>query len=190
MKFRITLMLAAATLVAGAAQAQTIVSRGVGLSHDCYIYAKLAHDLRGGVDICTASLKEELLGLKDQAATHDNRGVLLDDLGKVEEAAEDFHAAIRLDPNLGDPYVNLGSMLIKQHQYEAALTHINKGLDLGASFPHIGYYDRAVAEEMMGRFKEAYYDYKKVLELEPGYDPATERLKDFIVTTVPAQKPG
>jgi tetratricopeptide (TPR) repeat protein len=87
---------------------------------------------------------------------------------------------------LGDPYVNLGAMLIKKGQYAEALVQINKGIDLGMAFPHIGYYDRAVAEQMLGRYKEAYYDYKKVLELEPNFAMASERLKDFTVTRVPA----
>jgi tetratricopeptide (TPR) repeat protein len=55
------------------------------------------------------------------------------------------------------------------------------------SYPHIGYYDRAVAEQMLGRYKEAYYDYKKVLELEPNFVMASERLKDFVVTRAPAK---
>jgi len=167
--------------------AQTVVTHGVGLAHDCYIYARAGNDPRSGIGVCDDALKHEMLTAKDQAATYDNRGVMLDAIGRVDEAAEDFNAAIRLDPKLGDPYVNLGSMLIKKRQYEAALDHINKGLDLGLNFPHIGYYDRAVAEQLMGRYKEAYYDYKKVLELEPSYAPATERLKDFTVTTVRKQ---
>jgi tetratricopeptide (TPR) repeat protein len=57
-------------------------------------------------------------------------------------------------------------------------------------YPHIGYYDRAVAEQMLGRYKEAYYDYKKVLELEPNFTMASERLKDFVVTRVPAKAPS
>ena len=69
--------------------------------------------------------------------------------------------------------------------YEEALARINKGMELGASFPHIGYYDRALALELLGRYKEAYYDYKKVLELEPRFAMAEERLKDFVVTRVP-----
>jgi tetratricopeptide (TPR) repeat protein len=190
MRVRITLFAAAGLLAMTAANAQTIVSRGVGLSHDCYIYAKAATDPHSGIEVCNQSLKREMLDLKDQAATHDNRGVMLDAQGRVDEAAEDFNTAIRLDPGLGDPHVNLGSMLIKKQQYEAALIHINKGLDLGMSFPHIGYYDRAIAEQQLGRFKEAYYDYKKVLELEPTYQQATERLKDFTVTTVTRKSPG
>jgi tetratricopeptide (TPR) repeat protein len=191
MRVRIALFAATgiAALTAGA-QAQTIVTHGVGLAHDCYIYAKAGNDPRSGIEVCNEALKREMLITKDRAATHDNRGVILDTMGRVDEAADDFNAAIRLDPKLGDPYVNLGSMLIKKQQYEAALDHINKGLDLGLNFPHIGYYDRAVAEQLMGRYKEAYYDYKKVLELEPNYQAATERLKDFTVTTVPRKAPS
>jgi len=185
MKIRLVLILALATLPA---QSQTIVSRGIGLAHDCFTIAKSGRDPRGGVDTCNQALREEMLTIKDKAATYDNRGVMLDRLGRTEAASDDFNAAIRLDPTLGDPYVNLGSMMIKQRKLAEALDHINKGLDLGMSFPHIGYYDRAVAEQLMGRYKDAYYDYKKVLELEPAFVQAGERLKDFTVIRTP--KPG
>ena len=56
------------------------------------------------------------------------------------------------------------------------------------SFAHIGYYNRAVAEQILGRFKEAYYDYKKALEIEPNFRLAGERLKDFTVTRTPAKQ--
>ena len=191
MKVRTSLIFAAAlTAGASAANAQSIVTRGVGLAHDCYIYALVGNDPRGGVEVCNQSLNREMLTTKDKAATHDNRGVMLDALGQVDAAERDFNAAIALAPSLGDPYVNLGSMMIKKRQYAEALDHINKGLELGMGFPHIGYYDRAVAEQMMGRYKEAYYDYKKVLELEPSYAQASERLKDFTVTRVPAKNPS
>lgn len=187
MKVRILLLAAALASPAGA---QTVVSHGVGLSHDCYMMARTGRDPRGGVETCSQALKDEPLTPKDKAATYDNRGVMLDVLGRTDEAQSDFYQAIRLDPTLGDPHVNLGSMLIKKRKFTEALESINTGLNLGMSFPHIGYYDRAVAEEMLGRFKEAYYDYKKVLELSPGYALAEERLKDFVVTTRPAGNTG
>ena len=49
---------------------------------------------------------------------------------------------------------------------------------------------RALAEELSGRYLEAYHDYKKVLELEPHYTAAEERLKDFTVIRKPAPDPG
>ena len=177
-------------LASGPGGAQTIVTLGRGYAHDCFVYAKSGTDPSDGVAVCDQALKQEPLSSRDRAATFDNRGVMLDLLGKTQNAAEDFHMASTLNEALGDPHVNLGSMMIKERRYSDALTEINKGLELGMSFPHIGYYDRAIAEEMIGSYKESYYDFKKVLELEPNYAPATERLKDFIVTTVPAKSPS
>ncbi len=183
-------LLAATVLTPKLAQAQTIVSLGRGMAHDCFVYAKAGVDPYDGVSVCNQSIDHEPLTTKDRAATFDNRGVMLDLLGKTDKAADDFHQAMMLAPSLGDPYINLGSVQIKQRRFDEALDNINKGIELGVSFPHIGYYDRAVAEEMMGRYKEAYYDYKKALEIEPNFTMASERLKDFTVTRVPAQKPG
>jgi tetratricopeptide (TPR) repeat protein len=171
-------------------QAQTVLTVGSGLGHDCFVHAKTGNNLREGVVICNQALDHDVLTKKDRAGTYDNRGVILDMLGRTEEAAADFNQSIALDSTLGDPYVNLGAMLIKKGQHEEALNHINKGIDLGMAFIHIGYYDRAVAEQMLGRFKEAYYDYKKALELEPDFKMASDRLKDFTVTTVRTRAPS
>jgi tetratricopeptide (TPR) repeat protein len=180
-------LLAASLLAVPKAQAQVVITVGTGQAHQCFIYAKSGTNLQQGAQTCTGALEHDVLSKKDRAGTYDNRGVIFDLLGHTQEAADDFNMAITLDPTLGDPYVNLGAMLIKKGQHEEALVQINKGLDLGMAFPHIGYYDRAVAEQMLGRYKEAYYDYKKVLELEPNFAMATERLKDFTVIRVPAK---
>ncbi|HET7084371.1 MAG TPA: tetratricopeptide repeat protein [Rhizomicrobium sp.] len=179
-----------AALVCGPAQAQTVITIGSGEAHECFKHAKAGNDLTDGLALCTGALEHDLLAKKDRAGTYDNRGIILDMLGRTEEAAKDFNQSIALDPTLGDPYVNLGAMLIKKGRHEEAMGQINKGIELGMAFPHIGYYDRAVAEQMLGRYKEAYYDYKKVLELEPNFVMASERLKDFVVTRVPAKTPS
>jgi tetratricopeptide (TPR) repeat protein len=184
----LTLTSLSVLLAASQAGAQTMVSVGKGHAHDCFVYAKAGVRLQDGVTTCDLALRDDIRTSKDRAATFDNRGVILDQLGQTEKAAADFQMASTLNESVGDPHVNIGSMMIKQRRYSDALAEINKGLDLGMSFPHIGYYDRAIAEEMLGSYKEAYYDFKKVLEIEPDYAPATERLKDFIVTTVPATK--
>jgi len=173
-----------------AAQAQVVMTIGNGRAHQCFVHAKTGEQLRQGVSVCNQALIQDTLSRKDRAGTYDNRGVILDMLGRTEEAASDFNTAIALDSSLGDPYVNLGAMLIKKGRHEEALAQINKGIDLGVGFAHIGYYNRAVAEQMLGRFKEAYYDYKKVLEIEPNFKMASERLKDFTVTRTPASQPS
>lgn len=181
--------LMAAVPVSTPSWAQIIVTQESGWAHDCFIHAKTGRAF-DGVPACDMAIKREALSRKDLAATYDNRGVMLDQLGHIERAAADFNKAIEIQPDLGDPYVNLGAMLIKKKEYGAALDQINKGMDLGMSFPHLGYYNRAITEQMLGRYKEAYYDYKKAVELEPSFAAAEERLKDFTVTKVPAKTPG
>ena len=176
---------ALALAVPATAVAQTAVTREIGLGHDCFLYAKGGFKPLQGVQICNMALQREKMDFRDRAATHDNRGVILAALGRIDDAKDDFHDAIRLDPKLGDPYVNIGAMLIRERRYEEALVQINKGLELGTGFPHIGYYDRALAYDLLGRYREAYYDYKKAVELEPNFRLASERLKDLRVTRAP-----
>jgi tetratricopeptide (TPR) repeat protein len=183
------LVLAALLAAAGPAAAQIIVTQESGWAHDCFVHAKTGRAF-DGIGACDMAIKREALSKKDLAATYDNRGVMLDQLGHIERAAADFHMAIAIQPDLGDPYVNLGVMLIKEKKYAPALEQINKGMDLGMGFPHLGYYNRAIAEQMLGQYKQAYYDYKKAVELEPSFVAAEERLKDFTVTRIPAKSPG
>src|SRR3954468_7495583 len=119
-------LLLGAALMPMAAHAQTIVSMGKGYAHDCFLYAKAGVDPYDGVSVCDQAIAHESLTIKDRAATYDNRGVMLDQLGRTEKAAADFRQSMALDPLLGDSHINLGSMLIKQQQYDVALTMINK----------------------------------------------------------------
>ncbi|MEY4967032.1 MAG: hypothetical protein RL274_2615 [Pseudomonadota bacterium] len=190
MKVQILLFATALALtltLPGAASAQIIVSTSNGQARNCFIAAKAGVKPREGVQICNAALRNDPLSIRDRAATYGNRGVLLNTMDEVDKAEADFKAAIRLDPTLGDPYVNLGSMMIRKKQFHEAIEQINKGLALGMSFPVIGYYDRALAYDYLGRYKEAYLDYQKALEHDPSFKLASDRLKDFIVTRTPGQ---
>lgn len=175
-----------ATIFASAASAQVVMTHGTVLGQSCYMQARINGDPVRGVETCTMALERDLMGAKDRAATLDNRGVILDRMGRLEEADADFLKAIALRPDLGDAYVNRGAIMIKRKQYGEALVQIERGIGFGTSFPYIGEYNRALALQQLGRYREAYEGYQKVLALEPGFAGATERLKDFSVTRRPA----
>lgn len=164
-----------------AASAQTLVTVGNSRAYSCYVAAKNGYASDDAIKVCSASLDEENLSQKDRAATYDNRGIMQTSLGRLDQALTSFDDAIAIDASLGDAYINRGTILIRQKKYEEALAEINKGIGLGVSFMHIGYYNRAVAEELLGRYRDAYYDYMHVLELDPGFTAAQERLKVFRV---------
>jgi tetratricopeptide (TPR) repeat protein len=164
-----------------AASAQILVSIGNSRARSCYLAAKNGFASNDLIKLCSSSLDEENLSPKDRAATYDNRGIIENRLGRLDNALSSYAAAIMIDASLGDAYVNRGLVLIRQKKYEDALTEINKGIGLGMAFLHIGYYNRAVAEELLGRYRDAYYDYMHTLELEPGFAAAQERVKLFRV---------
>jgi hypothetical protein len=66
------------------------------------------------------------------------------------------------------------------------MADINRGIGLGQTYEHVGYYNRGVAEFYLGRVTESYHDFKKALEIAPDFTPASEQLKNFVVTRVPA----
>ncbi len=187
MKVQCALLAAALAVAPIAAPAQIIVSTSSGMAHNCFVAAKAGVRPREGVQICNAALRHDPLSLRDRAATYGNRGVMLNMMDQVDKAEADFKAAIRLYPGLGDPYVNLGSMLIRKKQFHEAIAQIDKGLALGMSFTAIGYYNRALAWDYLGRYPEAYADYKKTLDHDSSFKLASDRLKDFIVTRAPGQ---
>jgi tetratricopeptide (TPR) repeat protein len=176
---------------AGSAQAAVIVL-GSPKSQECFMAAKAVaqlgnRDIDSGLAVCDQALSEGGLDAHDSAGTHINRGVLYATKGSHDLAMADYQEGIRLAPNLGDAYVDRGAALIFLKRYDEAMADINKGIDLGLSYPYTGYYNRAVAEFFKGQYKESYFDYKRVLEIAPDFKPAQDQLKNFIVTTVPAK---
>jgi tetratricopeptide (TPR) repeat protein len=171
-------------LAALPAQAQVTVSMGSGAAHDCYLTAKTGLRPRDGLASCTAAL-DHVLSAADRAATLVNRGVIQDALKAYAAAWSDYNGALRINPDLGDAYLNRGAALMRMQKSEEGIVDIRKGMALGVSLPQVGYYDLAVAEENLGRLKEAYFDYKRAVAADPAYQPALDALKFFKVEVKP-----
>lgn len=187
---KLKLLATVALLWAPAAQAQIVVSEGSGPGHACFLHARSGAGLQEGVETCSLAIRQGMMGVNDLAATYDNRGVILDRLGRRDEADTDFLKAAALRPDLGDAYVNHGTVLIRRMEYAQALDAIDRGIALGPSFPQVAYYDRALALQRLGRNQEAYDDLRKALTLEPGFAQASEALKAFTVVRVPIKAKG
>ena len=177
---RVVLLLVA---LAMPAQAQMRVSAGSGIAHECYEDARTPRQPRVSIDTCTAALEHGGISAADRAATFVNRGVLYDVVKNYEAAWADYNAALHLNPDLGDAYINRGAALMRMQRSDEGIVDIRKGLALGTSLPAVALYDLAVAEENLGQIKEAYLDYKRALAADPKYAPAAEALKFFKVET-------
>ena len=159
---------------------------GSGLAHDCFVMAKAGNDPKGALATCTMALQEEALDARSRAGTHVNRGVMEVALGRIDDAMADYDRALSLNPELGDGYVDRGAALITLKRYDQAMVDIDRGISLGQTYEHVGYYNRGVAEFYLGRAADSYHDFKKALEIAPDFKPASEQLKNFVVTRVRA----
>ena len=159
---------------------------GTGFAADCSDSARAVAN-RGAprsdaLKSCDLALTDEVLSPHEAAATHVNRGVLYLAAAKYQDAWRDFDEASRIEPNLGEAYVNRGAALIGEGRDGEGIADINRGLDLNASEPEKAYFNRAVAEERQSDLKGAYYDYQKALEIKPGWATAQTELARFHVS--------
>ena len=99
-----TLFLTALVAAAVPASAQIIVTQESGWAHDCFIHAKTGRAF-DGIPACDMAIKREALSRKDLAATYDNRGVMLDQLGHIERAQAGVRAqAVDRDGSMVDDF--------------------------------------------------------------------------------------
>lgn len=180
---RSLLLIGSSMLVATAANAHTI--NILGTNADAIACYRAAEAEIGRSDVertCTAALESGELTLRDQMATHVNRGIVRFRLQNIEGAISDFDSALAMQPNQPDAMINKGiAMLAGGASVDSALALIDQGLEAGPQRPWVGYYGRAVAHELAGRDAQAYRAYRRAQELRPGWRPAEVALTRFSV---------
>ncbi|WP_310539682.1 hypothetical protein [Phenylobacterium sp.] len=171
----------AVVLCAGSAQAAVTVIGG-GMAEACSQAAIGGESDLKFQQLCTEALDSEFLNARDRAGTLVNRGVLKLRRAAYPEATRDFDQALKLQPGMGEAYVNRGAASIGQRRYADSLPDINKGLELGLLEPAKAYYNRALAYEGLEDAKSAYFDYQKALEMQPEWAAPREQLARFSVS--------
>ena len=97
--------------------------------------------------------------------------------GLTDEAIEECLEAIKVDPDFGNPYNDIGAYLIEQGNLHAAVTWLERAMSAPRYecyfYPH---YNLGRVFEKLGRNREALREYKQAVDLNPGYAIA---LRDF-----------
>jgi tetratricopeptide (TPR) repeat protein len=174
--------LAAILVPLGGAQG-AVFTVGGPLSRLCYESA-LGHDGRdSAVDGCTRALDEEALQPRERAATLVNRGILRMISRHDHDADADFDAALALDHNLADAWLNKGFLRLREGNGRGALPLLQEGIDNKPQRQALALFARGVAYEQMGEFQPAYADLKRAHELEPGWSLPSQYLERYQVVT-------
>lgn len=178
--FSAAMGLVALGLAGPAAAAVTVI--GDSSAYDCSQAAFHERIDDAALTICNQAVSSPFLDRRDLAGTYINRGVILMGRNDYPAARLDFDHAIRVDPSIGEAWVNRGAVNIIDKRYQDGISDIDKGLDLGTQEPAKAYYNRAVAYEGIDDEKSAYLDYQQALVLQPDWDLPKRELLRFTVT--------
>ena len=170
-------------LFSSAVNAQSVtILHGSADAQDCSYTARLvsSNPSLGSIyseSSCTRALEqEELYTLRDIAALHINRGIILAGQEDYQAAFADYKTALDIKPSLPETYVNLGNLYFLGDNFDKAIEFYDKSLELGISKRHAAYLNRGMAHEKQGELDLAEVDYMQALTLMPEWQLALDKM--------------
>ena len=105
------------------------------------------------------------------AIVYNNRGTVLQELKRFEEALTSYDRAIELKSDYADAYSNRGNSLIKLKRVEEALSSYETAIEIKSDYAE-AYLNRGLALIELKRFVETLASYDKAIEIKGDYADA------------------
>lgn len=102
-----------------------------------------------------------------QAVIHSDKGGMLDEAGKHEEAIVELDKAIKLEPKVAYFHMARGVVLEHLEKYNDALVSANTAIKLSPKFA-VAHYNRGIALSRMRRYREAIEEYDIAIKIKPN----------------------
>ena len=102
-------------------------------------------------------------------------GIVQLHLNQLNEAANSFENAIKLDPNFIQAYNNLGNLYVKSGEFLKAIEMYNKVLVLKPDYPE-GYNNLASAQNDLGRLEDSIKNYVNAINFDPNFISAKNNI--------------
>jgi tetratricopeptide (TPR) repeat protein len=103
-----------------------------------------------------------------------NRGVVLKDLGRIEEAEASFRRALAINGDDALAHINLGDMLLTQKKYPEAVDAYRRAMKLDPTSPN-AYYSLAISFAEAGMYRDAARSWRKSAELSKARGSALDK---------------
>ena len=158
-----------------------IITIGEGFARSCYEASEAHLATPATIETCNRAFTEQALSPNDEVATYVNRGILYYLSGNLSAANRDYDAAIALDPNEAEAWLNKGMAALKARDSAAAAPMFEKALALRTVRPALAYYGRAIVHEDRGNIRQAYADLQRARDLEPRWTLPDEELKRYVL---------
>jgi protein O-mannosyl-transferase len=97
---------------------------------------------------------------------HNELGIALAAKGRLDEAAAQYSAALRIKPDYAEAHNSLGAVLAREGRVQDAIPHYEEALRFRAGFAN-AHYNLGLALAGVGRFQEAIAHYSELLRLKP-----------------------
>jgi Tfp pilus assembly protein PilF len=125
-----------------------------------------------------AELYKESIALHPTAEAHTFLGWTFHFQGKVEEAIAECKHAIKLDPDFGNPYNDIGAYLIGLGRYDEAVPWLEQAIAAKRYDPrHFPHFNLGRVHLAKGSINRARDCFKKALEIEPRYTLARQAIE-------------
>lgn len=147
----------------------------VELAYDLFREA-YGHQMAGNLE-AAVELYRQSIEAYPTAEAHTFLGWSYSFQGKLDEAIEECKKAIQIDPDLGNPYNDIGAYLIEKGEHLEAVPWLLKA----AKAPryenhHFAHYNLGRAYIALERFNDARDEFEHALKLQPNYVLAREAL--------------
>ncbi|HSO76272.1 MAG TPA: tetratricopeptide repeat protein [Blastocatellia bacterium] len=133
--------------------------------------------MRGELDEA-ADLYRQSIESYATAEAHTFLGWTYSFMGLRNEAIEECHRAIEVDPDFGNPYNDIGAYLIEAGNLHGAIPWLQRGMRArryeAYFYPH---FNLGRVYEAMGRWFEALHEYQTAVRLNPKYTLAIAALR-------------
>jgi tetratricopeptide (TPR) repeat protein len=106
---------------------------------------------------------------------HTNLGMVLQEVGRIDEAIEQYHEALRIKPDFASAHNNLGLAYLAKKNYDKAVEHLERAIHdspEGAA----PYLNLAITLDAMGRHQDAERHCREALRLQPDFAEAHSQL--------------
>lgn len=123
-------------------------------------------------------LYDESLAIQPTAEAYTFKGWTFGQMEQYQRAIEEAQKAIRLDPDFGNPYNDIGVYLIELERDDEAVVYLEKATAAKRyccyQFPHFNL-GRVYIKKRL--YEKARDEFKKSLAIDPAYEPAQAGLE-------------
>lgn len=132
-----------------------------------------------------AALQEAVALDPSRAVYHDSLGVVLMQLGNLDQATVELSKAVELDPRLGDAHFHLGTALAETRRWEEAVAAYRRAIALPSlTVPDYAYQNLGLALYHSRKYDEA----EQALRFAIGLDPKLQAAYYNLGLVLTAQK--